>query len=176
MIGLFSEEKWNGCYVKAAEEKDMEPVTALLKKSAAWLKEKGVYQWTYLLHAENNEEIPKDILAGNTYVVKKDNKYVATFTIYEEPSEWDYELWKDNLKDAYYLHRFTVNRTYKNQNVGSELLQWIIAHLEGKDCLRLDCVADNKILNEFYLQAGFTLKAYKNYGTDKMSLYEKQLW
>ena len=39
--------------------------------------------------------------------------------------------------------------------------------------VRLDCVADNSVLNDFYQRAGYTFVGYASEGKDNFSLYEK---
>lgn len=57
-----------------------------------------------------------------------------------------------------YLHRLVVNRDRPEKGLGRELMQWIEQGIRfaGKDRIRLDCIAGNAKLSQFYKQCGYT--------------------
>jgi len=68
------------------------------------------------------------------------------------------------------LHRLIVNRDYAGQELGFAILSWIDNGIQftGKDRIRLDCIAHNEKLNNFYKQCG-----YNNIGEyDGFFIYE----
>ena len=63
------------------------------------------------------------------------------------------------------------------QRLGLRLLSWAEAktRAEGKSCLRLDCLASNKAIREYYENAGFVHVRDTLAAGWKASLYEKKL-
>ena len=72
--------------------------------------------------------------------------------------QWsDEEVWGYAPGDAGYVHGLAIRRDFAGLGLGRELLRWAEdrAALSGKRYLRLDCVAKNRRLNEYYERAGF---------------------
>ncbi|WP_158598237.1 GNAT family N-acetyltransferase [Falsibacillus albus] len=136
------------------EEKE---ILFLLKETASWLKDKEIDQWGFLLNGGEDQEIKESIEQNQTYSVKRDGRLIASFTLYESQGEWDRYIWGQSKIPAVYLHRLAVDRTLVGQGIGKEIIKWIEDYLKNKGWtqLRLDCVAGNRKLNDFYLQAGF---------------------
>ncbi|WP_106494963.1 GNAT family N-acetyltransferase [Lentibacillus sp. Marseille-P4043] len=177
MGGLFSQNCFDDYSVRLANEQDTAIVLQLLKDVANWLREKGIQQWGYLGSGGEDQEINQDILAGTTYVVEDaQGNIVATFNLSPKQNDWDVEMWGERNDEAYYLHRLAVARGHHNQQIGKRLLRWIDDNMLMNDgYLRLDCVAGNPVLNDYYQQAGFTFSGYTGEGEDKFSKYEKPL-
>lgn len=97
----------SGYDVKIAESKDATKVLALLKDVANWLKHKGLKQWESVLHGKDDADIIAAIEHRETYMVKKDDLLVATFTLYPYATSWDEWLWQD-AKQAVYLHKLAI--------------------------------------------------------------------
>jgi hypothetical protein len=65
-------------------------------------------------------------------------------------------VWDGVPGRALYLHRMAVRR--RAAGLGAAILAWAadVARGQGRDALRLDCVASNKGLRGYYEAAGFT--------------------
>ncbi|WP_408056612.1 GNAT family N-acetyltransferase [Ureibacillus manganicus] len=158
--------------IKIATKEDSSNVINMLKQIAQWMKDHEINQWRFLLEGGDDEEIEQAIANQETYIVSKGNELVATFTLLSKQSEWDSHIWgEDQSSKSLYLHRLAVVPTLMNNNLGSSLLSWIENHAVDREYLRLDCVADNVKLNNFYKNHEFELVGI----TDGHSKYEKRL-
>lgn len=172
---LFTQYQFDGYAVRLAAEKDSAIILQLLRHVAVWLEEKGFSQWEHLRSGDENEELRQDIAAGKTYIVENTSgNAVATFNLSQEQNSWDKAMWGERHDNACYLHRLAVNRDHQNKQIGRKLLRWIDNHIVIHDgYLRLDCVAANQRLNDFYQRAGFSFIGYTDVGNDRFSKYEK---
>jgi GNAT superfamily N-acetyltransferase len=156
-----------------ASVKDSEDILSLLKEVAYWLKDKEINQWGYLLQGGDDCEILQAIENQDTFVVLKDDVMVGTFTLSTTQSEWDQHIFGvDDTNDSLYIHRLAVFPRYMGKGIGKSILEWIEEnHQSKKTYLKLDCVADNLKLNQFYRENGFEYLGE----TDKHSKYQKVL-
>lgn len=173
---VFHSKQLDEYYIQRATAEELDSVIDILKTAAKWIQSKGVNQWSYLLSGGEDEEIKNDLLAGKTYIVKtKDGEPVATFNISNQQNEWDLEMWGKRDDHAFYIHRLAVSQDYHHKQIGKKLLSWIDENIildEGY--IRLDCVGNNVVLNQFYQKIGFDHVGYIGEGEDKNSLYEKR--
>jgi len=87
------------------------------------------------------------------YLARLDGEPVGTIALL-----WsDEETWGDVPGAAGYVHGLAVRRDFAGQGLGRALLRWAEnrAASSGREHLRLDCVAGNRALNEYYERAGF---------------------
>ena len=92
--------------------------------------------------------------------------------------QWsDDETWGDIPGDAGYVHGLAIRRDFADQGLGRELLRWAEARVaaSGKKYLRLDCVAENRALNEYYRRAAFSYRGGALVWGLEVSLYEKKV-
>ncbi|WP_411954817.1 GNAT family N-acetyltransferase [Alkalibacillus sp. S2W] len=159
-----------GFDVRKATKQDCDEVIKLLKVVALWLKNNEIDQWSFLLAGGDDEEIKQAIAHNDTYVVEWNEQIVATFTLLSEQSEWDVHIWGyDPDSNSLYLHRLAIIPSYMNNGLGKEILAWIENNTTDKTYLRLDCVADNKRLNDYYKNNHFEAVGL----TDGHSQYQK---
>ncbi|WP_226537325.1 GNAT family N-acetyltransferase [Fictibacillus halophilus] len=159
--------------VKKATVLESDKVISLLKDIAQWMRDKAIQQWSYLLEGGDDEEIHQAIVDQHTYIVLADSEIIATFTLSPDQSEWDQHIFGiDITHDSLYLHRLAVKPEYMNLGVGKNLLKWIKEnHHSNKTYLKLDCVAGNARLNQFYRENGFEYVGE----TDNHNKYQKEL-
>ena len=144
--------------IRLAREEEGQAIIQLLQETAQWIKDQGINQWEYLLDGGENQEILHCIGQNLTYVVYHQEEMIATFTLYIEQNEWDQYIWEEDSKDAIYLHRLAVKPSYMKNGVGKEMIHWIETEYQtDKTYFRLDCVAGNEKLNQFYQKMGFEL-------------------
>ncbi len=156
-------------HIRMATTKDSVQVHHLLKTLAEWMKDTKINQWSFLLEGED-DELKEWIFEGLTFIVEKDEELIATFTLLPEAGEWDKHIWGDDLPaNTSYLHRLAISPEYMRQGIGQKVIEWISTREIHR--IRLDCVADNKKLNQFYENNGFELKGI----TDDHCKYEKIL-
>ena len=55
------------------------------------------------------------------------------------------------------MHGLAIGRGFAGRRLGRELLRWAEDHVarSGRSYLRLDCMAENRGLNGYYVRAGF---------------------
>lgn len=158
--------------IRLAINTETKQIIQLLKEIATWLKSEEIDQWSYLLSEGEDDEIEQAILNSETYVAEYDKKLIGTFTISSILSEWDLNLWGNQVNRSLYLHRLAIDIVHKGNGWGYEIIRWIEEEFSGQYMyLRLDCVSNNPRLNQFYRECGFNFIGYSN-GFNK---YEKQL-
>lgn len=175
MSELFREYKFGNYQVRKAGPIDTKAVIQLLRDTAGWLQAKGISQWEYLLEGGETDEIEQGILVGTTYIVENsEGDLAATFNFSFKQNDWDVDMWGKRDDLAFYLHRLAVDKDQHHKQVGKRLMKWIDENnLIENGYIRLDCVADNPVLNDFYQQAGYTFIGHVGEGKEKFSIYEK---
>ena len=96
------------------------------------------------------------IEGGEMYLAVLDGQPVGTFAL-----QWsDRETWGDVPDDAGYVHGLAIRRDFAGTGLGREMLRRAeqMVSLAERTYLRLDCVADNEALNEYYRRAGFVYR------------------
>jgi GNAT superfamily N-acetyltransferase len=155
-----------------AQQGDLDGVLEILEEASRWLSSKGLEtQW--LPSPAFRQTIKDNIESGDVYVVKGVEGTVGTITL-----QWnDKKFWGDIPPDAGYVHKLAITRSHAGQRLGLRLLSWAEAktRAEGKSYLRLDCVASNKTIREYYEKAGFVHVRDTLAAGWKASLYEKKL-
>lgn len=155
-----------------AQRGDLDRVLEILDEASRWLSSKGLEtQW--MPSPTFRQTIKDNIDRGEVYVVKDIKKTVGTITL-----QWnDKKFWGDLPRDAGYIHKLAITRSLAGQRLGLRLLHWAEdkARAEGKRYLRLDCIASNKTIREYYEKAGFTHIRDREMPGWKASLYEKKL-
>lgn len=160
--------------VAVAEPNETEEIMSLLIETAEWLKSKGSTQWNGLLNGYDSHDTAHAIQQGNVFIFKKDTDIAGLVMLLSKPSKWDIQLWEDRAHDtdgAVYLHRLAVGRKYASTGLGQSILNWCTHGITftDKELMRLDCVAENDILNSFYTRNGYVYVGEK----DGYSKYEK---
>lgn len=172
---LFKKNNFEAYTVEKATDADSSAVFKILQGAAAWLKEKGILQWEHLYNEVEVNEIIEDIQAGITYkVLNNTGEIVAVFNFSEMQNEWDIAMWGKRVDHAFYIHRLAVHKDHHNKQIGRKTLEWIDENIQlNHGFVRLDCIADNPVLNDFYQQAGYRFAGHVGVGEDKFSIYEK---
>lgn len=176
MVGFFKKNTFGDYIIRKAAANDAETVIGILRDAAEWLINKGIHQWDFYLTDEATSEVRQAIKAGTTYLVTDNDQPVVTFNLSQQQNELDASVWGNQDDDALYLHRLAIDKNYRHQQIGKKLLEWIQENCQaGSHVLRLDCVADNPGLNQFYVNAGFSFSGYAKAMDIQFSRYEKRL-
>ena len=157
--------------VREARIAELDVVLCILEDAALWMVRKEVEGWTPASFSRTR--IADLIERGEIYVAFLNGRVVGTFAL-----QWsDEETWGTLPDDAGYLHGLAVLRKLAGMGLGRELLGWTEnrVSLSGRKYLRLDCVAANKALNEYYLRAGFGYRGRTLVRGIEVSLFEKQV-
>jgi GNAT superfamily N-acetyltransferase len=155
-----------------AQQGELNAVLEILEEASRWLSSKGL-ETRWWPSPAFRQIIKDDIERGEVYVAKGVGGIVGTITL-----QWsDRKFWGDLPPDAGYVHKLAIKRSYGGQHLGLRILQWAETktRAEGKRYLRLDCLASNKTIREYYEKAGFIhIRDTLSPGW-KASLYEKKL-
>jgi len=118
-------------------------------------------------------EIQESIELGSYYAIDIDNQIAAIVEIKSSPEE----IWGNDNKLALYIHKLAIRRQYADKSLGRDILKLIQARatLQGVKYLRLDCVANNDKLRQYYESYGFTFTTEVNTGEITLALYEYEV-
>ncbi|NIK80029.1 GNAT superfamily N-acetyltransferase [Paenibacillus castaneae] len=157
--------------VRLASIDDGETIVKLWQDSARWLLSKGINQWRPEYF---NVSQVKDWIDHNAeiYLASLNNEIVGTLLIcWSDPSVWG-ELDDD---DSGYIHRFAISRNHVGSGIGESFLKWAenYIRLSGKSKVRLDCMAANDKLNQYYQRNGYQYVKTTADETWRANLYEK---
>ncbi len=150
---------------------DLDTVLYILEEAARWLARRGIDQWQ--LGSFSHRRIADRIGRGEMYLAKLARQTFGTFAI-----QWsDEEVWGDVPGAAGYVHGLAIRRQFGGRGLGRGLLRWAEerAALSGKRYLRLDCIAENRELNEYYERAGFCWRGRARVWGLEVNLYEKRV-
>jgi ribosomal protein S18 acetylase RimI-like enzyme len=138
--------------LEPARALDLPSVQGVLSGAARWMREeRGVLdQWP--------EQFPdwliEDAIArGEMFLVRAGTEIAGTVRIQNA----DVDAWGEDDGRAVYVHSLALRRKFSGQGLGAAILDKIQqdATAAGKPVLRLDCVATNVGLRNFYEQLGF---------------------
>ncbi|SFI30874.1 Acetyltransferase (GNAT) family protein [Paenibacillus sp. UNC496MF] len=161
--------------VSQAKPDDAPAVMALLVGAARWLQSKGSAQWSALLSGDDHHDVVGHIAAGELFLFKDGDALAGIVLLMQTPKQWDLDLWgPDGHEPNVYLHRLAINREHAGQGLGTDIVRWAETGISfpGKRTMRLDCIASNPKLNDFYRGLGY---AYKGTSPSGFCLYEKPL-
>lgn len=159
--------------IRRAEETDKSLVIHIKQDAASWLESKGIHQWAGILMAPGEDMVYKRVHEGEVYLALKGAQAVGTISIlWEDPISWE-ERGSDGK--AGYMHGIAVLRQYAGKGVGRDIILWAEDFIRNKGKLvRLDCMAENPRINEYYKQLQFKYVGLKELPSGfKVSLYEK---
>jgi len=156
-----------------AAKSDAPEIHAMWAEAMQWMKSKQINQW--LDEQVTLEAVEYCFGLSEMFLIKDgSNTAVGTFFIVDS----DPHLWGDEGDGrSGYLHRLVVKREYTGHRLGFKLLELAEAYLKncGKTLFRLDCMADNPKLNDFYRAAGFEFIKRVDGDGWSANLYEKPI-
>ena len=107
-------------------KEDIDSIMNIIKQAQSHFKKNGINQWQN--NYPNIEVIDNDMNVGNSYVLLKDKKIVATVAIAfsgEKTYEHIYEgAWISNDEYAV-VHRIAVDSNHKGLGIASQILKYI---------------------------------------------------
>lgn len=166
--------------IVSAQPDDLGLYIDLLEEVADWLALRGIKQWRPGSFRLSVDYYAESIKQGEVQLVFCGEALVGTFRLLlREPIVWP-EVVED---DAVYVYNLAVRRTWADQRLGRRLLEWAShrASSLGRKYVRLDCVADNAFLRDYYTRAGFADRGEIDaqfpapVGTLRLRRYEKRV-
>lgn len=159
-----------------AEMKHFDTLLDIFLEVAHWLRTNGLRQWSHFLDGYGRDDILASINNGTTLLIVKDEQVVGTVTVELSPDEWDQHIWREiELDSSIFIHRLALSRSYSGHGLGRNIINWIEREIEfpkNKKFIKLDCVGDNKKLNDYYKMNGFQ---YIGSSEDGHSKYQKEI-
>ncbi|THF79545.1 GNAT family N-acetyltransferase [Cohnella fermenti] len=159
--------------VREARPEDAARVMELLVQTAAWLRSMGSSQWGALLEGNDYHHTEDAVRRGDVFVFEREEELAGVVMLLRQPSAWDLDLWGgEGHEGAVYVHRLAVSRLYRGRQLGRDMLAWVRSGIRfgGQDRIRLDCIADNPVLNDFYTRMGFAHRGVSEGGFCKYEL------
>jgi ribosomal protein S18 acetylase RimI-like enzyme len=164
-------EAYEHLVLRQARPADLDAVVSMLEEAARWMVRRGIEGWTP--NGFSRERIAVLIESGEMYLAVLDGRPAGTFAI-----QWsDRETWGDVPDDAGYIHGLAIRREFAGTGLGREMLRRAeqMVYRSEREYLRLDCVADNEALNEYYRRAGFAYRGSAVVRGLAVALYEKRV-
>ncbi len=150
-----------------ASDEHLGEIRSLLSGVQQWLVSRNLSQWikafpTYWLKSQIENQ--------HFYLVHYENRSVATFRLLHE----DPMFWGEPDAAALYVHTLAVARQAKGLGIGKQILDWVVAKARQEHIpfVRLDCLADNPFLVDYYARYGFVSAGKKWINESEYMLYE----
>ncbi|KAF9994399.1 hypothetical protein BGZ79_000842 [Entomortierella chlamydospora] len=169
--------------IQVTKPEELEEYINILERAAEWMESQKLSQWIpgTFRKPDSRLHISNAIAAQNSYVVEHlpSRTIAAIFALnYEDPFDdmlWAPLLGPDNWKDAIYVHRLVVEKSFQGRGIVPMILAFVeeLVPKKGKSYLRLDCRGNNPGLRKFYREKcrGMVVKADGTEGV--MGLEEK---
>ncbi|MBI4214216.1 MAG: GNAT family N-acetyltransferase [Chloroflexi bacterium] len=140
--------------VVPAAPSDLEVVIEILEEVAAWLETKGIDQWPVGSFRRSAAFFAGAIERGEVHLAYVGEDLAGTLRLVAT----DPDVWSDLADESLYVHSVAVRRSFAGRRLGRQLLEWAEqrAREAAKGYLRLDCVAGNPVLRQYYEDAGFS--------------------
>ncbi len=156
--------------IRQARPGDVDVIIMILEEAAQLAASKGMPMWPLEFQAE---PIAGGIERGEIYLALVGEQAAGTLTL-----QWsDPVVWGTMAADTGYVHKLAIRRAFAGRQLGLRLLAWAeeAVAAAGRSFLRLDCVATNPVLRDYYERAGFVYRGEAHGIGWQASLYEKQV-
>ncbi len=158
--------------VLPAKPEDIDTVLGILDEAAAWIIEQKIPS-VWKPGDFSRQTFLEQISRGEVHIGLVDEKPAGTITL-----QWaDVAFWGEQQPDSGYVHKLAVRPAYAGQKIGLEMLKWAEAEARkaGKRFLRLNCLAADRKIRDYYERAGFLYKGDIVRPKAVAALYEKAL-
>ena len=156
--------------IRRARPADVGTVIAILEDAAQRAASKGLAMWPLEFP---RQPVAEAIEQGEVYLAILNRQAVGTLTL-----QWsDRSLWGDRPDDAGYVHKLAIHHAYAGRQLGRRLLAWAerTTAAAGRHFVRLDCMASNPVLRDYYERAGYVYCGEAQATAWQASLYEKRV-
>lgn len=152
---------------------DFNTVFDILHENALWLESHDIFQWPLDWLEAKRDEIRASVEQGLFYSVKINGDIAAVVEITSVADEF----WKNEQSAALYVHKLALRREFSGQGLGRKIIALIEERAQqlGIEYLRLDCVAHNLKLRDYYESCLFQFKGEINLGEINLALYEYEI-
>lgn len=148
--------------LRLATNEEANGIVELRDSLAHWQQQKQIQQW---VPGELTIEPVADQISRNEWwILEEERKIIATVRIVET----DEVIWPEDDPQAAYIHGLMVDRSRAGQSIGKQVLEWaeqaILAN--GQSIARLDCVASNVALCQYYTSRGYSERGVVDFEPD----------
>jgi ribosomal protein S18 acetylase RimI-like enzyme len=154
---------------------ELNVVLNYLHSAATTLQQKGVEQWAAWLNPQqvNINWVEKGIQDGEYYLILKEKSPIGIVRL----SETDETYWGKQTTLARYIHSLVIEERFSGLGLGKQVVELVIqqAIADAIPFMRLDCIATNAALCNYYESQGFKKVGQKQMPHSLNNLYEKAL-
>lgn len=157
---------------KVAQRADLPTVLEIVTEAAAWVKAKGIDdQWPSPPNKFWRQRLTGMVERSEMFTVGIVKNRFGIVRITEHNRHWP----DDGL--ALYVGMLALRTEMHGQGLGAHILTWatLKARREGKHFLRLDCLASNSRLRQYYEAQGFVYRGLLQSGEYTGAKYEREL-
>jgi len=158
--------------IRPARSTDVDIVLGILDEAATWLQERRIPS-VWRPGGFSRQSFLDQISRGEVYIALVDDLTVGTFIL-----QWaDSLFWGERQPDAGYVHKLAIRPGSAGKGIGLEMLKWAETQAKGagKRFLRLNCLAEDRKIRDYYERAGFIYRGDILEPRGRASLYEKRL-
>ena len=142
---------------------DYRGIVSIIAKRVEWLHERGLDQQWGIDYVKKFDEdyYAKECRGGAVVLVAKDRDGRVWGSLLLKFSD---KLWPaETYENSVFIHHFATDPENKDKTMGRALLARAaeIGRERGRDFVRLDCMADNLKLCEYYEKLGFTRAKFR---------------
>jgi protein-tyrosine phosphatase len=146
----------NRLIFRRAASEDFEALHAIMLDASRWLMSRGIDQWAWVQKPVGQKFLRERLQNAEVYLAFIRDEPVATVSVQWE----DDDIWGERGRDglAGYVHGLAVTRSASGRRMGRTLIDFAAGVIlaNGRNILRLDCMAANPRLRSYYTQIGFT--------------------
>ena len=160
---------------RAADDRDLDAAVEILEEVARWGEATGYPSWEpgqfRSLAGRHRVRVQEALANGDLYVARVGGEPAATISLFEI----DEVFWPGAPRDALYVHKLAVGRSFGGLGLGGSILRWADerATSKGKAFLRLNCAAEQPRIRRYYEEAGFVHRGDRTANDFRAALYER---
>ncbi len=163
-----------GVQVRVATTDEAADIVAVIEDAAAWLTAQGVQQWPPGFHRANQRYFEEKWARGFVLLALEAGHAIGCGIVAKSD---EYGIWDAECNSAAYLSKLAIRHVAKGRGLGGLLLDCAEKHVrnEGRKIMRLDCIADNVVLCQYYERAGYVAVGMGEIHGYPVQLYEKSI-
>lgn len=164
--------------IRKSRTTDVKEIMRIISQAQEYFKNQGINQWQN--NYPNEEVINADIAKGDSYVLEKDGKIVATSVISFDKEE-TYDVIYDGqwITDDKYavIHRVAVDNVSKGLGISHKIIEFAEEMCRAKDVhsIKIDTHKDNLSMQKMLQKNGFKYCGiiHLSYGDERLAFEKK---